>query len=156
VASRSTAPSPRSQPAHWIFSGTGLHNGDRLANPDGTSFLGYEVDNMGPFSPADTQRLAHSPSTANAAYFSDMTVYRAPSGATVFASGSIGWSQTVLAIQPMTRNILARFISNAFDDTTPVRASPPAPFTAQDIGDTGRPGFVSLPGAQQFTLNGAG
>jgi hypothetical protein len=142
--------------SHWIFSGTGLHNGDRLANPDGTSFLGYEVDNMGPFSPADTQRLAHSPSTANAAYFSDMTVYRAPSGATVFASGSIGWSQTVPAIQQMTRNVLARFISNAFDDTTPVRASPPAPFTAQDIGDTGRPGFVSLPGAQQFTLNGAG
>ncbi|MEO8078131.1 MAG: N,N-dimethylformamidase beta subunit family domain-containing protein, partial [Acidobacteriota bacterium] len=72
--------------SHWVFSGTGLRNGDRLANPDGTPFLGYEVDAMGPASPAGVQRLAHSPATAKAATFSDMTVYRAASGATVFAT----------------------------------------------------------------------
>ncbi len=48
--------------SHWVFTGTGLKNGDCLKNPDGTAFLGYEVDSMvGPTSPANTQRMAHSP-----------------------------------------------------------------------------------------------
>ena len=56
----------------------------------------------------------------------------------------------------MTRNVLARFTTGAFADTTPLRAVLPVPFSAQDIGDVGRPGFVSLAGPQSFTLNGAG
>src|SRR6266542_2836558 len=111
---------------------------------------------MGPFSPANTQRLAHSPATARKAYFSDMTVYRAASGATVVATGSIGWSTVVPQIQQITRNVLARFISGAFLDTTPIRSLPPAPFRTTDVGNTGRPGFVALAGADSFTLNGAG
>ena len=142
--------------SHWVFSGTGLKNGDRLLKPDGSTFLGYEVDAMGPASPANAQRLAHSPVTTQAAYFADMTTYRAPSGATVFAAGSIGWSQTIPEVVQMTRNVLARFTTGAFADTTPVRAVLPVPFSAQDIGDVGRPGFVSMTGPQSFTLNGAG
>src|SRR5687767_7883063 len=72
--------------SHWVFTGTGLRNGDRLTNASGSSFLGYEVDAMGPGSPPNTQRLAHSPVTHLGAYFSVMIVYRAASGATVFAS----------------------------------------------------------------------
>jgi len=140
----------------WVFTGTGLQNGDRLTKADGTSFLGYEVDAMGPTSPANVQRLAHSPANSREANFSDMTVYRAPSGATVFATGSIGWSQVVPQIQQITRNVLARFINNAFSDTVPVRPSPPAPFAVKDIGDVGRPGFVALAGPDSVTLNGAG
>jgi hypothetical protein len=142
--------------SHWVFTGTGLKNGACLLNADGTPFLGYEVDAMGPFSPANTQRLAHSPATARKAYFSDMTVYRASSGATVFATGSIEWSSVVPQIQQITRNVLARFISGAFLDTTPIRPLPPAPFLTKDIGNTGRPGFVALAGTDSFTLNGAG
>ena len=140
----------------WVFAGTGLRNGDRVTNPDGTPFLGYEVDAMGPHSPVNVQRLAHSPATPAAANFSDMTVYRAPSGATVFATGSIKWSQTIPQIQQITRNVLARFITGAFSDTAPVRPLLPAPFDARDIGDVGRPGFVALAGPDSFTLNGAG
>ena len=142
--------------SHWVFTGTGLRNGDRLGNADGTPFLGYEVDSMGPFSPPDTQRLAHSPATPAAGHFSDITTYRAASGATVFASGSISWSVTVPQIVQMTRNILARFTTGAFADTTPVRPILPVPFRAQDIGDVGRGGFVALAGPDSFTLNGAG
>jgi hypothetical protein len=142
--------------SHWVFSGTGLHDGDRVTNHDGTTFLGYEVDAMGPTSPANAQRLAHSPATAANAYFSDMTTYRAPSGATVFATGSIGWSVTVPSVVQMTRNVLARFLTGAFAETTPARAILPAPFTARDIGDVGRPGFVAMTGTQSFTLDGAG
>ncbi len=140
----------------WVFTGTGLRNGDRLANADGTPFLGYEVDAMAPSSPGNVQRLAHSPATPAAANFSDMTVYRAASGATVFATGSIAWSQTVPQIQQITRNVLARFVSGAFADTVPVRPPLPAPFAARDIGDVGRPGFVALAGPDSFVLNGAG
>jgi regulation of enolase protein 1 (concanavalin A-like superfamily) len=140
----------------WVFTGTGLHNGDRLANADGTPFLGYEVDAMAPSSPANVQRLAHSPATPAAANFSDMTVYRAASGATVFATGSIAWSQTIPEVQQITRNVLARFVNGAFSDTVPIRPALPAPFEARDIGDVGRSGFVALAGADSFVLNGAG
>jgi hypothetical protein len=85
-----------------------------------------------------------------------MTMYRAASGATVVHTGSIGWSSTVPQIQQITRNVLARFITNAFADTTPIRPILPVPFASQDIGDTGRPGFVALAGPDSFTLNGAG
>jgi len=142
--------------SHWVFSGTGLKNGDRVTKDDGSTFLGYEVDAMGPTSPASAQRLAHSPVTPQAAYFTDITTYRAPGGATVFATGSIAWSQTIPQVVQMTRNVLARFTTGAFADSTPVRPVLPVPFSAQDIGDVGRPGFVSLVGPQSFTLNGAG
>jgi hypothetical protein len=143
--------------SHWVFTGTGLKNGDCLTNPDGTSFLGYEVDSMiGPGSPANTQRMAHSPVDAKGSNYSDMTMYRAASGATVVHTGSIAWSQTVPQIQQITRNVLARFITNAFADTTPIRPILPVPFASQDIGDTGRAGFVALAGPDSFTLNGAG
>jgi N,N-dimethylformamidase beta subunit-like, C-terminal len=59
--------------SHWVFTGTGLHNGDHFGNADGTAFLGYEVDSMGPFSPPNTQRLSYSPATPAAGHFSDMT-----------------------------------------------------------------------------------
>jgi hypothetical protein len=143
--------------SHWVFTGTGVKNGDCLTNPDGSPFLGYEVDSMiGPGSPANTQRMAHSPVNAQGTDYSDMTMYRASSGATVVAIGSIGWSQTVPQIQQVTRNVLARFITNAFGDTVPLRPLLPQPFTSQDIGDTGRAGFVAVAGADSFTLNGAG
>ena len=142
--------------SNWVFTGTGLNNGDVLTNPDGSTFLGYEVDAMGPASPPQTQRLAHSPATPTRANFADMTVYRATSGATVFAIGSIGWSLSLPATQQITRNVLARFISGAFADTTPLRPPLPTPWATADIGAVGRPGYVGAVTAQGFTLNGAG
>jgi hypothetical protein len=143
--------------SHWVMSGTGLKNGDVLTNPDGSFFVGYEVDAIGPKSPANTQRVAHSPATSHNANFSDMVTYRAPSGATVFSSGSILWTYDVPAIVQITKNVLARLVNGSFNDTIPARPSLPAPFSAGvDIGDVGRPGFVSLAGPDSFTLNGGG
>jgi hypothetical protein len=140
----------------WVLNSTGLKNGDAVKNIDGTSFMGYEIDTMGPSSPANTQRIAHSPARPSSAYFADTTMYRASSGATVFATGSIAWSWTIPAIQQMTRNILARLISNSFADTTPIRPPLPSPFQSKDIGGVGRPGFVSQASNSSLTLNGAG
>ena len=142
--------------SHWVFSGTGLHNGDVLAYPDGSGFLGYEVDAIGPNSPANVQRLGHSQVNSRGANFSDMTSYRATSGATVFSTGSIGWDETLPQTKQITRNVLARFLSNAFADTVAIRPTLDSPFSATDIGDVGRPGYVSLVGPQSFTLNGGG
>ncbi len=150
--------------SHWALTGTNLKNGDCLTNPDGSTFLGYEIDSMiGPGSPANVQRLAHSPvftvnsnGYAEATDYSDAVSYRAASGATVFATGSIGWSQSIPEIQQLTRNVLDRFIYNAYPETIPARPNLPGLFQAADIGDTGRPGFVTMATDTSFTVNGAG
>ncbi|GAC1433263.1 MAG: hypothetical protein NVSMB68_05740 [Thermoanaerobaculia bacterium] len=105
---------------HWVFDKTGLRPGDHLPR-----LLGYEVDAMGPESPAGTIRLAHSPfiRSDGATDYSDMTIYTANSGAMVFAVGSIWWSWGLddfntprsrppvahPAVQQITRNVLRRF-----------------------------------------------
>ena len=142
--------------SHWVFTGTGLHNGDVLTYPNGAPTLGYEIDQMGPGSPANTRRLAHSPVPPDGQNFADTTIYMAPSGATVFAAGSIGWPITLAPIAQMTRNVFARFLTGAFIDQPPVRPSLPSPFQAQDLGDVGRPGFVAAVGDHSLTINGAG
>jgi len=105
--------------AHWIFEGTGLTRGSRLFG-----LLGYEVDAV--FVPREgLVRLGHSPFVATddgEKGFSDMTFHTKPSGAMVFATGSIQWSwgldaftspqgksRVSVAAQQMTRNLLHRF-----------------------------------------------
>jgi hypothetical protein len=105
--------------SHWIFAGTGLNTGDRIAG-----LVGFEADRIFGNGPDNLTRLCHSP-VADAdgrTGFADMTIYRARSGALVFATGSIqfawglddgdGTSNPALvnpAAQQMTRNLFARF-----------------------------------------------
>src|SRR5581483_4960282 len=76
-------------PSHWAFAETGLRSGDALKG-----LLGYEVDAIyGDASPPHLERLAHSPFTDQGrTRYSDMTMYEAPSGALVFATGSMQWN----------------------------------------------------------------
>jgi hypothetical protein len=114
--------------APWVFENTGLTRGSRLPG-----LLGYEVDKIGPFSPPSVIRLGHSPFTTqktnpaqNFSDFSDMTVYTAASGASVFATGSIQWAwglddwnasqngdRTNEGARQITRNVLRRFAGAA-------------------------------------------
>ncbi|HWK11624.1 MAG TPA: N,N-dimethylformamidase beta subunit family domain-containing protein, partial [Vicinamibacterales bacterium] len=142
--------------SHWLLTGTGLKNGQCLLNPDGTTFLGYEIDQMGPATPPSFQRVGHSPATAALANFSDMGVWHASSGATIFTTGSIGWSEVAAETQQILRNVYSRMLNGACADTTPLRPAPPSPFTAQDVGAVARPGFVSLSGPSSFRINGDG
>jgi hypothetical protein len=105
---------------HWVFSGSGALNGDRVPG-----IMGYEVDQMAPSSPPSTVRLAHSPfvTREGTTSYADTTVYIASSGAIVFAAGSIQWSwglddyntpgsrssRQSAVIERMTRNVLERF-----------------------------------------------
>ncbi|NOT83389.1 MAG: hypothetical protein HOP02_01120 [Methylococcaceae bacterium] len=115
---------------HWIYTGTGLKNGDKLPG-----LLGYEVDAY--FSngsaPANVEILAHSPfndGTDEVAY-ANMSIYTEACSllncispvATVFATGSMQWIWGLdsswrdinlenIAAQRMTRNVLARMIGD--------------------------------------------
>ena len=101
--------------SNWVFNNTGLQNGSHLPN-----LLGDEVDSLNADTPPGTVLLSHSPYQLNGStLYSDMTVYTAASGATVFAAGTIIWSWgldgynggtvSAAAQQMMTRNLLARF-----------------------------------------------
>ena len=100
---------------------------------------------------AAARALAGDGSNAN---FSDMAVYRAASGATVFATGSIGWSQTVPQVRESPATCL-RGSRPAPCEHGSVAASIPVPFEARDIGNVGRPGCGGR-SRQLRALNGAG
>jgi hypothetical protein len=107
--------------SHWVFDRTGLANGARLRG-----LLGYEVDSVQGQGPAGVQILAASPWTTltepRRHGVAHMSLYEAPSGALVFATGSIQWawglddfnapslrtSRLCDAAQQITRNVLAR------------------------------------------------
>jgi hypothetical protein len=73
----------------WVFEGTAVTAGQALPDTVGPEYDRYSAT---PSAPPNVQILAHSPVTCHGkASFSDMTYYTAPSGAGVFASGSIWW-----------------------------------------------------------------
>lgn len=86
--------------SHWIFHGTGLSDGSRLAG-----LLGYEVNGRLGGEPPNTVTLTSTPvvsqpngqpdearSTTSSARYAQMTYYTASSGAGVFSTGTIQWS----------------------------------------------------------------
>jgi hypothetical protein len=147
--------------SHWIFEGTGLRDGDRLPG-----LVGYEADRMFGNSPAGTVRLAHSPVNIDGAFagYSDMTIYTAPSGALVFATGTIQWSWGLddfrggivhpLVVNPVAqqimRNLLARLAiapkvkadtaTSLTSSDTPAIVGQAITFTAQVTSSAGVPG----------------
>jgi hypothetical protein len=76
-------------PDTTYFAGTGLVAGTTY----GTDIVGYEWDLIQSGSPAGLKTIGTSPITDknSVASTSNTTFYRAPSGALVFSSGSIGW-----------------------------------------------------------------
>ncbi len=110
-------------PSHWLFAKTGVTPGQRFPG-----LLGYEVDSTNLYSPPGMQVACSSPylgfgAPANTATsYSDSASYTAPSGATVFAAGTMQWGWGVddintpalhqscqsPVVQQMTRNLLAR------------------------------------------------
>ena len=118
-------------PRHWVFEGTGLKAGDALRG-----LLGYEVDMIYGVGPRTIERLAHSPFVDHGGRhrFADMTIYRAASGAFVFATGSMQWNwglddynapawhsaRADARAQRVTRNVLDRMLAT---HPTPAPAS---------------------------------
>ncbi|GAB1723467.1 MAG: hypothetical protein GDA65_19115 [Nitrospira sp. CR1.1] len=114
-------------PSHPLFDGVDLPPDHRLPG-----LLGYEIDQAFPGGPAGLVILAHSPYPRDGqVIYGDMTIYEAPSGASVFAAGTIQWSwglddynapalrtaRSSEAVQRMTINVLRLLASKA---STPV------------------------------------
>jgi hypothetical protein len=117
---------------HWAFAGTDLKSGDTLRG-----LLGYEVDAMYGGGPRGLVRLAHSPfGDQGKTRYADMTMYRAESGAWVFATGSMQWNWGLddynapawhsnrmdVRAQRITRNVIARMLTER-PSPLPVRGS---------------------------------
>lgn len=111
---------------NWVYAGTGLKDNDTVHG-----IVGYEMDKFFPEYPApnSTNRtiLSNSPFTAwpaNAPDHANSSIYQAPSGAWVFAAGTMSWawglddynhspSFSDARIQQTTTNILNQFTSGA-------------------------------------------
>ncbi|MEU6525227.1 N,N-dimethylformamidase beta subunit family domain-containing protein [Streptomyces sp. NPDC046924] len=80
---------------HWLFAGTGVKRGDFFAH-----LVGVEYDRVTPGSLPDApiEIVAHSPLVCNGRRsHSDSAYYTVPSGAGVFASGTMRWVEGLMA-----------------------------------------------------------
>ncbi len=119
---------------HWIYAGAGLQDGNTIPG-----LIGYEVDAyVARDAPPGLVVLAHSLTSRGA--YTDMTIYTAASGATVFAAGTLQWpwgldddymvpsvrpSFHSAALEQMMRNLLGRFgvsVSSAPPPAVGIRA----------------------------------
>jgi hypothetical protein len=106
---------------HWVYAGTGLHDGDAIPG-----IVGYEMDRAMPDYPAppfgSRALLSKSPFTVGDGRpdVANSSIYRAPSGAWVFDAGTISWSMGLdnlpgntradPRIQRITANLLDAFV----------------------------------------------
>lgn len=80
---------------HWLFQGTGVKNGDSFEH-----LIGVEYDRVTPDQPTPRpiQIIAHSPLVCNGrSSHADAAYYTVPSGAGVFASGTMRWVEGIMA-----------------------------------------------------------
>ncbi|MBK8026664.1 MAG: hypothetical protein IPK19_36090 [Chloroflexi bacterium] len=73
---------------HWVYAGTGLHDGDSIER-----LMGYEYDRVfdNGLTPSDLQILSHSPAPPQYGTHANGTLYKAPSGALVFSAATNYW-----------------------------------------------------------------
>jgi len=118
---------------HWVYEGTGIASGRTRSVP---GLLGYEVDKSFALDPAWARYSPKGITVLARAWVqplklerlpTESTIYTAPSGAIVFAAGTMQWSwgldswgapglRTVGAhpdVQRITKNLLARFLGSA-------------------------------------------
>jgi hypothetical protein len=83
------------RPEHWVYAGTGVRAGESFRH-----LVGVEYDRVTPTAPTPRpiEITAHSPLVcAGARSHSDSAYYTAPSGAGVFATGTMRWVEGLMA-----------------------------------------------------------
>ncbi|WP_206067028.1 N,N-dimethylformamidase beta subunit family domain-containing protein [Nonomuraea composti] len=137
-----------SRPGHWIFAGT---KGRRFPG-----MVGVESDRVSRGSPAGVEVLAESPfSCGGRASVSHSTYYTAPSGAGVFASGTMRWvcalrgrrcghgvtDAAAAFTRRATLNLLTRFAKGPAGDPPPAPSASSAPSARPAGARSGDAGF---------------
>jgi hypothetical protein len=106
--------------SHWVYAGTGLHDGDTLP-----TLVGYEYDKTwaNGLTPAGVVSLSNSPvvPSGGGSSLANSTIYTATSGALVFDAATFYWPRKLDAneifnevdsrVQQMATNLLDRMIS---------------------------------------------
>jgi len=89
------------QQTPWLFSGTGLHNGDTFG------VYGIEIDARTTSSPPGTRVLAHIPGIFGPGKSAEMTYYTTPAGAKVFSAGVMNFGGSALwpIVSTMLQNL---------------------------------------------------
>jgi hypothetical protein len=137
--------------SHWIYAGTGFVDGSSVAN-----IVGGEGDRqvLGQPLPASTDYtlLSHSSytNTDGVADYANSSIYRATSGAWVFAAGTFRWSWALdqqgyidSRIQLTTANLLARFLTPEVTSVSPTSGTASGGTFVTITGT----GFSTTPGA---------
>ncbi|MCB0142669.1 MAG: hypothetical protein KDE50_22395, partial [Caldilineaceae bacterium] len=133
---------------NWIYNGTGFADGDSVTN-----IVGYEVDSYQPVYPLPANLnyslLSNSSfiDADGATIVANSSIYQAPSGAWVFAAGTMSWSwaldrvgYTDARIQQTTHNVLNQFLSSQGTPTpspTPDGTLTPTPTATPVICNSG-------------------
>jgi hypothetical protein len=143
-AGSTAAPYVVKNSGNWVYGGTGLSDGDSIPG-----IVGYEADRYvnGVTAPAagagSYVLLSSSPYTTslNTTDYQQSSIYQAPSGAWVFATGTMAWSRGLYnngsqtaadpRIQRITANVLDRFVAG-----TVALPAAPSNFAATPGDDT--------------------
>jgi len=99
-------------PQGWLFAGLGLHPGQRLPG-----LVGSEYDRVSTAvpTPRPMQIMAHSPVPCyGTPDFSDLVWYTTPSGAGVFAAGTMDWQGGMTAPDALTRTVVTAVTERVF------------------------------------------
>jgi hypothetical protein len=89
--------------APWMFTGTGLRNGEKFGR------FGIEADARAPSSPSGIKLLARIKDIFGPGKSAEMTYYRTPRGAKVFAAGVLNFTSTTA-----DRSVLHKLLTNLF------------------------------------------
>ena len=100
-------------PTAWVFAGAKVQAGEHIGQAVGSEYDRYDPNQAGP---KNVQILCHSPLTCQKRpSFADMTYYGAPSGAGVFASGSIEWiTKLTPPPSPLNNPVAVQVMKNIF------------------------------------------
>src|SRR5207248_1020393 len=110
--------------SHWLYAGTGFRDGDSVPKLVGYEMDRYDSSFAGPTGATQWTFLSNSPYTGEfyGAEYAQSSIYQAPSGAWVFASGTMSWSWGLdnywytyadPRIQRTTAHLLTAFLNGA-------------------------------------------
>ena len=123
--------------SNWVYEGTGLRDGDALPGILGTVLDGY-MPGYAHANAVSQTLLSNSPYTdfQGVAKVANSSIYQAPSGAWVFAAGTIEWPWG-LAGGPGTPSVadatVQRMTANLFERAGLPASSPGATFGAKPL-----------------------